>query len=388
MALKITGDCTACDACRPECPHTAISLNDTIYTIDPDRCDECVGTGDRPKCVVVCPGDYIIQHPDYVESREQLQAKQRYLVTAPVAAEQPRRLAPGRPSVGLIGVGLMGHGIARNVLKHGFQLAVMDHPGNQPLDELRAAGVRVVRSASDLARSSDVVILCVTGSPQVESILTGPDGVLNGLRAGTVIIDCSTSVPASTEKMAAAVHAAGGRFLDAPMTRLAKQAHDGTLNILVGGDAAVLEEMRPVLASFTESIAHVGPVGAGHRMKLLHNFVSLGFMSLLAEAAAHAELAGVDPAVLVDVLAKGGGAGTALQRMAPFMLTRNPSDVPFALSNALKDLSYYRQTASDSGAAHQIADAVLGVLDGVVSDGHGQAYVPELTALLKTGARR
>jgi 3-hydroxyisobutyrate dehydrogenase len=282
----------------------------------------------------------------------------------------------------------MGHGIARNVLKHGFKLTVMDHPGNQPLDELKAAGVHVAQTAAAVAAAADVVILCVTGSPQVEAVLTGPDGVLSGMRPGTVIVDCSTSIPASTEAMAALVHAAGGRFLDAPMTRLAKQAHDGTLNILVGGDAAVLDEVRPVLASFTETIAHVGPAGAGHRMKLLHNFVSIGFMSLLAEAAAHAELAGVDPAVLVDVLAKGGGASTALQRMAPFMLTRNPSDVPFFLSNALKDLSYYQETATNTGAAHRIADAVVALLDGVVSGGHGQAYVPELTELLKSRDQR
>ncbi|PPQ28566.1 NAD(P)-dependent oxidoreductase [Rhodopila globiformis] len=285
-------------------------------------------------------------------------------------------------AIGMIGIGLMGHGIARNVVKRGFPLTVMDHPGNRPLDELLAAGVQVRPTAAAVAAEADVVILCVTGSPQVEAVLAGPAGVLETLQPGTIIVDCSTAMPSSTLRMAQAVAEKGGRFLDAPMTRLAKHAHEGTLNLLVGGDPAVLAEVQPLLDSFTENVTHVGPIGAGHRMKLLHNYVSIGFMTLLAEAAAHAGHAGVDPAVLVDVLAKGGGAGVALQRLSPFMLTRDPSDVPFSISNAAKDLAYYRETASEAGVRHTIADAIGQTLESAVGSGHGQDYVPQLVALL------
>ena len=284
--------------------------------------------------------------------------------------------------VGMIGIGLMGHGIATNIVKRGFTLTVMDHPGNRPLDDLRAAGVRVAATAAAVAADADVVILCVTGSPQVEAVLTGPSGVLEGLRPGTIVVDCSTSIPSSTEKMARAVQSAGGRFIDTPMTRLPQNARDGTLNLLVGGDPAVLEEVRPVLSAFAENITYVGPAGAGHRMKLLHNFVSLGFMALLAEVAAHASIAGVEPAVLVDVLAQGGGAGVALQRMSPAMLTGDAANVPFTLANACKDLGYYCVSAAESGAPHGIADTVAGMLEAAVSGGNGQAYVPQLAALL------
>lgn len=286
-------------------------------------------------------------------------------------------------SVGLIGVGLMGHGLARNILKRGFPLTIMNHPGNRPLEELLAAGVRVRDNAAQVAAAVDVVILCVTGSPQVEAVLTGPDGVLQGLRPGTIVADCSTSIPSSTVKMAAAVQAAGGRFLDTPMTRLPQHAHTGTLNLLVGGDKALLEAIRPVLSAFAENITHVGAVGEGHRMKLLHNYISIGFMALLSEAAAHASMAGVDPAVFVDVLTQGGGAGTALQRISPFMLTGDPSAVPFFISNAMKDLTYYCQSADDTGAAHRITDAIVQTLNDVVTSGHGQDYVPQLVALLR-----
>ena len=137
--------------------------------------------------------------------------------------------------IGVIGVGLMGHGIARNILKKGYGLTVMEHPGNQPLDELLAGGTATRKTAAEVARESAVVILCVTGSAEVEAVLSGPSGLLEGLRPGAIVVDCSTSVPESTKKMAALVETAGGRFIDAPMTRTAKHAHEGKLNLLVGG---------------------------------------------------------------------------------------------------------------------------------------------------------
>ena len=136
--------------------------------------------------------------------------------------------------IGMIGIGLMGHGIATNIVKHGYALTVLEHPGNQPLDALKAAGARSVDSIAKLAEVSDTLILCVTGSPQVEAILAGEGGLLPVLKPGTVIIDCSTAIPTSTQRMAEAVQRAGGRFLDAPMTRTPKEAAEGRLNLLVG----------------------------------------------------------------------------------------------------------------------------------------------------------
>ena len=287
-----------------------------------------------------------------------------------------------KQKIGMIGIGLMGHGIARNIAKHGYPLTVLEHAGNQPLDELQAAGVTTQTSAKDVAAASDVVILCVTGTPQVEAVLLGEGGVLQGLRAGTVVIDCSTAVPSSTERVAQAVHAAGGRFLDTPMTRTPKEAHEGRLNLLVGGDADLFAECRPLLACFAENITHAGPVGAGHRMKLLHNYVSLGFVTLLAEAAACAQRAGVDPAVFVEVLAKGGGGGAALERLKPYLLAQDPTGLKFSMSNALKDLTYYNAMAEDGGAARQVAQAVRATLDAGVQQGGADKLLPEIVALL------
>ncbi|WP_050525760.1 NAD(P)-dependent oxidoreductase [Pseudorhodobacter aquimaris] len=291
--------------------------------------------------------------------------------------------------VGIIGVGLMGHGIARNVLKRGgFALRFLDHPGNQPVEELTSLGARACATPADIAAACDVIILCVTGSPQVEAIVTGENGILSGLKAGSVIVDCSTALPDSTLRMGAAIRAAGGHYIDAPMTRTAKHAHEGTLNLLVGGDPADLDKVRPVLASFTDSVEHVGALGHGHRLKLLHNYVSIGFMTLLAEAAAQAADADIDPQVFVDVLAHGGGASAALDRLAPYITKGDREGLPFFISNAQKDIDYYRAMATDAGAQKPVADSVSAAISSAVEAGHGQDYVPELVSIFrKPGAQ-
>ena len=262
--------------------------------------------------------------------------------------------------IGMVGVGLMGMGIASNVQKAGYPLGVLEHPGNQPLDTLLEGGAKIYRSARELAQNADIVILCVTGSPQVEDVLLKEGGVLEGLSEGTVVIDCSTAIPSSTQRIAALVQEKGGRFMDAPMTRTPREAAEGRLNLLVGGDTDLFEEIHPLLATFAEGITHVGPVASGHRMKLLHNYVSLGTIALISEAAACAAQAGMDSSVFVDVLAAGGGGGAALERLTPYLLRHDTSSLRFAMSNAEKDMNYYSAMAEESNTARLIADAVRG----------------------------
>ena len=286
-----------------------------------------------------------------------------------------------KKNIGMIGIGMMGLGIASNIVKHGYSLSVLEHPGNQPLDALKAAGARSFGTVAEVAAQSDIVILVLTGSPQVEAVLTGADGVLSGLKPGAIVIDCSTALPSSTARMAEAVKAAGGRFLDTPMTRTPKEAAEGRLNLLVGGDVALLEECRPVLACFAENIFHAGPIGAGHSMKLLHNFVSLGTIALISEAAACASHHGVAPEAFVDILAKGGGGGVALERLRPYLLARDTSSLRFSVANAAKDLGYYNTMATDADSARAIAAAVLATLEGA-HKAAPEALVPELATLL------
>lgn len=293
----------------------------------------------------------------------------------------------GKDSIGMIGVGLMGHGIASNIVKHGYPLVLLDHPGNQPVDQLLAAGAAKVASPAQVARQSNIVILCVTGTPQVEDVLFSPDGLLQGLRPGTVVIDCSTAIPSSTVRIAQAVTEAGGQFLDAPMTRTPKEAAEGRLNLLVGGDRALFERCQPLLRCYAENISHVGPIGAGHRMKLIHNYVSLGCAAVIAEAAACAERAGIEASVLTDILAKGGGAGVALDRLRPFIESGDDSGLRFSLSNAQKDLGYYTTMADETGAAHGAADAIEQLFKHGAQNTPPQTTLPHLVSLLAGGTK-
>ena len=285
-------------------------------------------------------------------------------------------------TIGMIGIGMMGHGIASNLVKHGYTLSVLAHAGNQPIDDLVQQGVQTFTTPKDVAAHSEVVILCVTGTPQVEAVLMGEDGVLKGLRPNTIVIDCSTAMPASTEKIAHAVIAQGGLFVDAPMTRTPKEAAEGRLNLLVGADAAVFETCHPILSCFAENIVHVGSVGAGHRMKLLHNYVSLGSVALLAEAAACAHVGGVNPQTFVDVLAMGGGWGAALERLKPFILNQDNTGLRFTVSNALKDLSYYNEMTEHMQADHTVAAAIQTSLQAACDQGNGTRLMPELVAVM------
>ena len=289
------------------------------------------------------------------------------------------------PRIGMIGLGLMGLGIATNIVKKGFALTAMEHPGNQPLGDLIAAGAQTASTAQAVAQASDTVILCVTGSAQVEAILAGDSGLLAGLRAGMTVIDCSTSIPASTQQVAATLAQRGVRFMDAAMTRTPNEAMQGRLNLLVGAEAELLEAMRPVLSTFAENIVHAGGVSAGHSMKLLHNFVSLGSVTLLAEAAASARRAGIDDAVFVEVLEKGGGWGAALERLKPYLLRGDTSGLRFSMGNALKDLGYYADMARETGSHDAAAQAMLGTLRAACQAGDPHTLLPALVAQLAQG---
>ncbi|MCP4933489.1 MAG: NAD(P)-dependent oxidoreductase [bacterium] len=287
-----------------------------------------------------------------------------------------------KQKIGLIGVGLMGHGIATNIQKAGWDIGVLDHVGNQPINNLIKSGAQVHLTIAQLTAASEVIILCVTGSPQVEDVLLKEQGVLENLRPGTVIIDCSTAVPASTLMLASKVEEAGGLFLDAPMTRTPKEAAQGRLNVIVGGDNALFERQLPLLQSFAENIKYAGGVGSGHTMKLLHNFVSLGFSAVLAEATTCANKAGIDPKVLHGVLAAGGGAGIILDRLAPYILEGDDTSFQFSLDKCAKDMGYYTDMASDLAAPREISQAVHSRFQTQIEAGHGARYVPHLIELL------
>ena len=284
--------------------------------------------------------------------------------------------------IGMVGVGMMGHGIATNLLKHGYELILYEHPGNQPLENLISDGAKSVSDLLQITSESEVIILVLTGSTQIETVMNSERGILSGLKSNTIVIDCSTALPASTKRIASAVKAKGAHFLDSAMTRTPKEAALGKLNLLVGGEADLLEKCQPLLSCFAENITHVGPVSAGHSMKLLHNYVSLGMVALISEAAVCAQLNEVSFSAFVEVLASGGGGGTALERLKPFLLSKDTSGLKFTVSNACKDMSYYSTMADDVGALKGIANSVLETYNQALIKSSPDALVPELSSIL------
>jgi 3-hydroxyisobutyrate dehydrogenase-like beta-hydroxyacid dehydrogenase len=282
-------------------------------------------------------------------------------------------------TVGFIGLGLMGHGMAKNIVEKGFPLLVMAHRNRAPLEDLVARGAREMASARAMAAEADVIVLCVTGSPQVEAILRGPDGIAAGAREGLVVIDSSTSDPVSTTTLGGELAARGIKLIDAPLSRTPKEAEAGTLDCMVGGDPATFEAVLPIIQCFAAKIVHVGPAGAGHTMKLLNNFVSIGYASLYSEALALGAQVGITPAQFHAVIGGGRMSCGFYDTFMKYVVERDRDAHKFTLGNAHKDMRYLMNLANQSGAANFMGGVVKNYLASAEAMGKGSEYLPMLS---------
>jgi 3-hydroxyisobutyrate dehydrogenase-like beta-hydroxyacid dehydrogenase len=283
--------------------------------------------------------------------------------------------------IGFIGAGLMGHGMARNIVEKGYRLTVLAHRNRVPIDDLLARGATEAESPAAIALASDVVILCVPSSAEVELCVFAENGIVAGAHEGLIVIDCTTAEPASTKRVAAALGSRNVRFADAPLTRSPKDAEAGRLNTLVGADEATLAAIRPVLETFSENIFHIGPVGSGHKLKLINNFLSQGVAALVAEAVTTATKAGVDLQTLFEVVSAGGANSAVFQRFMPWVLGRE-SGMVFKLKNGQKDVRYYTHLAEAVGSTAFLGEAVHQIYTLAVAQGEGESYVPALARAL------
>lgn len=285
-------------------------------------------------------------------------------------------------NVGFIGLGLMGHAMAANIQKKGFALGVMAHRNRKPVDDLVAKGAQEFSTAAELTSAMDIVLLCLPGTPEVSSTLGGSTGVLAGLRPGQIVVDCSTGDPIRTAELAARVIERGGHYLDTPVNRTPKDALEGRLNVLAGGDAEVLERVRPVLECFSETIHHLGPLGSGHKAKVIHNFISQGNATILAEAFCTAAKNQIDLAAFAQICSMSGGYSRTFERIIPYVLTGDDSGQQFALANCEKDMRYYTELTKATPTTGMVADAVYQTFQLAKALGHGDKYVPRLFDVL------
>lgn len=291
--------------------------------------------------------------------------------------------------IGFIGAsGMMGHGMAKNLLAKGHPLALTVHRNADRVADLLAAGAQQLPNAKALAEASDVVVLCVTGSPQVEMAFGGAQGLLAGAAKGLVVIDCSTSEPDSTARLRESCAAQGVKLIDAPLARTPVEAEAGKLNVMVGADAADFAATEPVLRCFAENVFHVGGPGAGHIIKLLNNFIAQAMCTSIAEAFAVGQRAGVDLGQLVKLVSAGLVNSGIFQIMAR-TLQGELDGMKFELNNARKDVRYYTHLAEGLGAPSVVGEAVHQSLVLACALGHGEKFVPSLVEAQEqiTGAK-
>jgi 3-hydroxyisobutyrate dehydrogenase-like beta-hydroxyacid dehydrogenase len=280
--------------------------------------------------------------------------------------------------IGFVGAsGLMGHGIARNLLAKGHPLSITVHHNRERVADLLAAGATLAADPAALARSADIVFVCVTGSPQVEATLSGPGGLLDGAARGLVVVDCSTSEPDSTARLRERCDALGVSLVDAPLARSPVEAELGRLNVMVGATPAVFESLLPVLKCFAENVFHVGGPGAGHTIKLLNNFIAQAICTATAEAFAVGQRSGVDLHKLVELVSAGMVNSGLFQAMAK-TLDGDLGGLKFELDNARKDVRYYTHLADGLNVPCVVGEAVHQSLALASALGHGKKYVPSL----------
>lgn len=272
--------------------------------------------------------------------------------------------------IGFIGLGIMGKPMAKNLMKAGHSLMVYDVV-KKSVDELVDAGAQEAASSKEVAENSEIVITMVPNSPQVEEVVLGKNGVLEGSKEGLILIDMSSIAPLASQKIEKACAEKGVRMIDAPVSGGEPKAIDGSLSIMVGGDEAVFEEVKDILLSMGASAVYCGKIGAGNTTKLANQVIVAVNIAAVSEAFMLAKKAGVDPERVFDAI-KGGLAGsTVMNAKIPMILERNFKP-GFKIDLHIKDLNNAIETAHGVGAYLPLTTEVMEMLQILHQDGSGQ----------------
>jgi 3-hydroxyisobutyrate dehydrogenase-like beta-hydroxyacid dehydrogenase len=281
-----------------------------------------------------------------------------------------------QPTIGFIGLGLMGSNMVENLQNKGFAPVVMDL-NKDAVAAVVARGATEAKSAAELAAACDIIMLCLTTSEVVEKLVYGENGILAGIKVGAVVIDFGTSIPASTRKIGADLAAKGAGMIDAPLGRTPAHAKEGKLNIMAAGDKATFDKVKPVLDLQGENIFYMGALGAGHTTKLINNFMGMTTVSAMSQAFAVAERAGVDRQQLFDIMST-GPSNSPFMGFCKNYAVDGVSNLGFSIANANKDLGYFLEMVENLGTRAQIAEGTSANLQAAVDAGMGSGNVPEI----------
>ena len=280
-------------------------------------------------------------------------------------------------TVAFVGLGVMGEAMCRNLARKGTWTVIGYDTRPEPLERLAADGVMRAASLAEAVGKADVVLMCLPGGKEVEAVAQGQGGLLDLVRKGQTVVDMSTAPPRLMSELAKEFAAKGVDFADAPVARTRRAAVDGTLSIMVGGTPEVFARLQPILATMGTEITHCGDVGAGQVVKIMNNMVVFETTLAIAEAITIAEAAGVDGKVLYDTMAKGSADSFVLRNHGMKHLL--PQDYPeqaFSVRYAIKDLSYARELAQETGVEAKAAELMHEVFEAAVARGDGDRYTP------------
>jgi 3-hydroxyisobutyrate dehydrogenase len=281
--------------------------------------------------------------------------------------------------IAFIGMGTMGLPMALNLMRAGHQVTVHNRTREREA-AAEKAGARRAASPAEAARGAEITITCVSDTPDVETIVLGEEGVIQGAGAGALLIDMSTISPSATKEIAAALAAKGIRMLDAPVSGGSEGAQQGTLSIMVGGDAADVSAATPVLAAMGKTISHVGPIGAGQLTKAINQIVVAGTYWSVAEGIALGLKAGLDMESVVNAVGGGAAGSWAMDNRSNNMI-KNEYPLGFKVELHRKDLNIALGVARELGVTLPVAAFVEQVETGLVARGHAQE---DISAIART----
>ncbi|MEP2534280.1 NAD(P)-dependent oxidoreductase [Shimia sp.] len=279
--------------------------------------------------------------------------------------------------IGFIGLGLMGRAMVQCLQNAGHDLVVMGNRDRTGVEQALARGAQEATSARALTQASDVVMLCVSTSEQVENLVYGEGGILSAVSDGQIVLDFGTSLPESTKKIGAAMAEKGVHYMDCPLGRTPASAVDGKLNIMAGGSQEAFDSAKPILDQLGENIFHLGPLGSGNTIKLLNNYIGMTFVATISEAYATADAAGISRGALYDVVGSGPLHSMMLDMVSAYMVG-GENKMEFTIANASKDLGYFRQMAGDLGLENRMSEASSAMYAAATEDGAGGDLVPQI----------
>ena len=288
--------------------------------------------------------------------------------------------------VALLGAGLMGEPMAGHLLDRGFPVATVAHRNRAPIDRLVRKGATECKTSAEATAASDVTLMILPTSREVEEVLFGAGGVAAAMKPGHIVVDMGTCYPADTRRLAARIAALGGRFLDAPVTGGVEAARAGALTVIVGGEVAVLESIRPALDAFSAKVYHFGPIGAGHAAKLIQNMIGWIEVAGIAEGLALAKAAGLDLRTFFSMLTHSHSNSPTVQTMVPKVLAGGFDAIDFRLELAHKDIRQAADLARETTTVPlSVAEAAEQLFRLGCADGFGKQ---DWTAIVRGLERR